>query len=172
MTAETIGGLVDGAIPLIGGLLATAYAFNLIGGTRESRPREILRVLGPLVLLFGALRVGMVLMQAPKEADLRALFVSAANSQAGTMVDSDTRLVAVVDVGDRVRFEYQVVTWSKAELDADQLQTALSASMRGSLCLNKPHREALERFGPFETRYVDKVGEEVLVLSMVSGDCP
>ena len=171
MTAEVIGALVDGAIPLLGGLFATAWAFGLLGGDQSSKARDALKVLGPLLLVYGGVAMGLGLVRAtPDEEDLRALFVASANTQAGQMVDPDTRLEGVVDRGDHIGFEYRIVSYTVADMDVESLRAALSETMLVNLCDNELHRLALERWGPFRIEYLDKEGAEVVTLSMVGCD--
>jgi hypothetical protein len=62
MRPEVVGALVNGAIPFFGGIYATLLAYGVLGKKPGQSPRYdewhrkyagMLKVLGPLVTLFG-----------------------------------------------------------------------------------------------------------------------
>jgi hypothetical protein len=62
MRPEVVGSLVEGAIPFFGGIYATLLAYRVLGKKPGESPRydewhaksaRTLKVLGPLVALFG-----------------------------------------------------------------------------------------------------------------------
>ncbi len=174
MNASLIGALVDSAIPLLGGLFATAYGLGWIGQADEktARHRAILKVLGPLLVLYGGTLVAYSLAKDHTGgAEGRAMFVQAANTQAGAAVDEETVLVSVTDTGTHIQFDYKLHRLAKDQIDAAGLQQALTTTMTASLCGNDVHRQALAAWGPFKMRYVDAMDSEITTLAMVEADC-
>jgi len=175
MTAELIGALVDSAIPLAAGLFATAYGLGFVGKPQDAtaKPRQILKVLGPLLVAYGCLMIGLALIQdRSDDGEGRAMFVAAANTKAGELVDEETRLLSVTDAGTHIQFDYQLFRLTRAQLDPAVLKSALAETMQTYLCTNDTPRQALAAWGPFTMRYVDAAQVEVVSLSMTAADCP
>jgi hypothetical protein len=73
MGPDAVAALVEGCIPFIGGIVATLYGYRILGKTPGQDPRfdgwhakwgRMLKVLGPLVALFGVLLATQGLLRA------------------------------------------------------------------------------------------------------------
>jgi hypothetical protein len=161
MDAHLIGELVDKAIPLLGGLYGTwlGYRSGGLGNDPTGRGQKlqgILKVVGPLLVLWSLGSLAMVATtgsdQQHDEVD-RAAVIRSINDRMPMLIDDETRMDRVEDVGDHVLYSATLLNITSEQGLPDGWLERLAAFSRDATCADAAQRDFLAKLGPVRTEY-------------------
>ncbi len=160
MEPHLIGELADKAIPLLGGLFATWLGFRPLaagdGEPRGARSRAVLKVVGPLLMVWSLGSLAMVAARGPgtsAESIDRAAVLEGINAQLPMAVDEDTRMDRVEDAGSHIVYRATLVRLGSEQGLPEGALDELATSARARVCAAPEQRSFLETMGPLRMEY-------------------
>lgn len=169
--------VIEGGIPILGGLYATALGYRVIGSS-TSAPNAFkqnlldrFKWLGPAVVLFGvftAWQAHQHAMHPPAEELARQI---AARMHLPAKVDELTQVTGVEGNGDSITYHYAIAS-SLADLGGrEKVQTAYEQQLRKAIC-DTANGQKMARAGyTVQARYSFKGSAEEVLVSMPPRAC-
>lgn len=169
--------LVEGGIPVLGGLYATALGYGVISASRSlPSPRlekalRLFRWLGPAVVLFGiftAWQTHLHLSHPPAEEIARQID---RRLHFPVKVDETTQVVAIEGRGDSITYDYVIAT-SLAELGGrEQVRGKLEQQWLSTACKTKDSQTLLRGGYTIQLRYAFRETAETVLISIPPKAC-
>jgi hypothetical protein len=169
--------IIEGGIPILGGLYATALGYGVIGASPSPpsalRQRLLARFkwLGPAVVLFGvftAWQAHLHFIHPPAEEIVRQM---AARMSFPAKVDDLTQAVGVEGKGDDLIYHYSIAA-SLAELGGrERMQRGLEQQLRTAVCKTKDTQMLLRAGYTVQARYSFKGSPEEVLVSLPPRSC-
>lgn len=169
--------VIEGGIPILGGLYATALGYGVIGASPSPpsalKQRLLARFqwLGPAVVLFGvftAWQTHQHVVHPPAEEIVRQM---SARMRFPLKVDEITEAVGVEGRGDDIIYLYSI-TASLADLGGrEKLQRALEQQLRNAVCGKKDTQTLLRAGYTVQARYSFKGSPEEILISLPPRSC-
>lgn len=169
--------VMEGGIPILGGLYATALGYSVIGAS-PSPPSAFkqnlldrFKWLGPAVVLFGvftAWQTHLHVSHPPAEELARQI---AARLNFPSKVDEITEALGVEGKGDDIIYRYSIAA-SLTDLGGrERLQRVLEQQLRSAACKTKDSQRLLRAGYTVQARYSFKGSPEELVVSLPPRSC-
>jgi hypothetical protein len=169
--------VIEGGIPILGGLYATALGYGAIGASPSPpsalRQRLLARFkwLGPAVVLFGvftAWQTHLHVIHPPAEEIVRQM---TARMSFPAKVDDLTQTVGVEGKGDVIIYHYSVAA-SLADLGGrERVQHRLEQQLRSAVCKTKDTRTLLQAGYTVQADYLFKGYSEEILVSVTPQSC-
>jgi hypothetical protein len=169
--------IIEGGIPILGGLYATALGYGLIGSSPSPasalKQRLLARFkwLGPAVILFGiftAWQTHLHFIHPSAEEIVRQM---AARMSFPAKVDDLTQAVGVEGKGDDIIYRYSVAA-SLTDLGGrERVQRALEQQLRSAACRTKDSQKLLRAGYTVQARYSFKGSPEEILISLPPRSC-
>ncbi len=169
--------VIEGGIPILGGLYATALGYGVIGAS-QSTPSAFkqsllarLKWLGPAVVLFGiftAWQTHVHVIHPPAEELARQI---AARLSFPSKVDEITEAVGVEGKGDDIIYRYSIAA-SLTDLGGrERVQRVLEQQLRSAVCKTKDSQKLLRAGYTVQARYSFKGSAEEVLVSLPPRSC-
>jgi hypothetical protein len=169
--------VIEGGIPILGGLYATALGYGVIGAS-QSTPSAFkqsllarLKWLGPAVVLFGiftAWQTHVHVIHPPAEELARQI---AARLSFPSKVDEITEAVGVEGKGDDIIYRYSIAA-SLTDLGGrERVQRVLEQQLRSAVCKTKDSQKLLRAGYTVQSRYSFKGSAEEVLVSLPPRSC-
>ena len=169
--------VIEGGIPILGGLYATALGYGVIGGSQSSlsppkqRVLARFRWLGPAVILFGVFttwQTHLHVIHPPAEEIVRQM---AARMSFPSKVDELTQAVGVEGKGDDIIYHYSIAA-SLTDLGGrEKVQRGLEQQLRTAVCKTKDAQTLLRSGYTVQARYSFKGSQEEVLVSLPPRSC-
>ena len=169
--------IIEGGIPILGGLYATALGYGLIGASLSPpsafKQRLLARFkwLGPAVALFGvftAWQTHQHVIHPPAEEIVRQM---SARMRFPLKVDEITEAVGVEGKGDDLIYRYSIAA-SLTDLGGrEKVQRALEQQLRSAACKTKDSQKLLRAGYTVQARYSFKGSAEEVLVSLPPRPC-
>lgn len=169
--------LIEGGIPILGGLYATALGYGAISRSqlapspRTLKTRKQLRWLGPLVVLFGLFVAWQAHVQATHPSAEQLVQQIRSRMKFPVRLDDVTQLVAVEGKGDSIIYEL-MLGMRLADLGGKEAgQQKLNALLLKSACANKDYATVLRRGYTIGMHYAFQDSAEGVLVSIAPRTC-
>jgi hypothetical protein len=169
--------LIEGGLPILGGLYATALGYGVIGGApsrpsaRKQKFLDRFKWLGPAVVLFGVFTAWQThkrIIHPPAEEIVRQM---SARMKFPAKVDELTQAEGVEGRGDDITYHYSIAT-SLADLGGrEKVQRELEQQLRSAACKTGNGQKLLRAGYTLQARYSFKGSPEEVLVSMPPGAC-
>ena len=169
--------VIEGGIPILGGLYATALGYGVIGASQfpPNAPKQKFlsrfKWLGPAVVLFGvftAWQTHLHFIHPPAEEIARQI---AGRMSFPANVDELTQATGVEGKGDDIIYHYSIAA-SLADLGGrEKVQRELEEHLRSAVCKTKDSQKLLRAGYTVQARYLFKGSPEELVVSLPPRSC-
>jgi hypothetical protein len=169
--------VVEGGIPILGGLYATALGYGAVSRSQPQpsppvlKTRSLFRWLGPLVVLFGCFAAWQAHLQAmhpPAELIARQI---RNRMKFPITLDDTTQLVGVEGSGDRLIYQTAIHV-RLAELGGkERAQRELEAHLLKTVCESKDYETILRRGYIIEVQYSFQDSAEAVLISIPPRTC-
>ncbi len=169
--------VIEGGIPILGGLYATALGYGVIRISRSlpsaflQKTLARLRWLGPFVVLSGvftAWQTHLHVVHPPAEEIARQI---AGRVSFPAKVDEVTQAVGVEGKGDDIIYRYSIAT-PLAELGGrEKVQRGLEQQLRSAACKTKDAQTLLRAGYTVQARYSFKGSPEEILISLPPRSC-
>lgn len=169
--------LIEGGIPILGGLYATAVGYGLVRTSqslpspRQQKVLTTFRWLGPVVVLFGIFTAWQTHLHAahPPAEEL-------ARQMAGRVtfpikVDEITREVAIEGKGNDLTYSYSISASLKDLGGREQVQRRLEQHLLTAGCKTKDLQTLLRAGYTVQTRYSFQGSPEQIMISVPPRSC-
>ena len=169
--------VIEGGIPILGGLYATALGYGVIGNS-ASPPSAFkqhllarFKWLGPAVVLFGvftAWQTHQHVIHPPAEEIARQI---TARLNFPSKVDEITEAVGVEGKGDDLIYRYSIAA-SLTDLGGrEKVQRILEQQLRSAVCKTKDSQKLLRAGYTVQARYSFKGSPEEILISLPPRPC-
>jgi hypothetical protein len=169
--------IIEGGIPILGGLYATALGYGLIGSSPSPvsalKQRLLARFkwLGPAVILFGiftAWQTHLHVIHPPAQELARQI---TARLSFPSKVDELTQAVGVEGKGDDLIYHYSIAA-SLSDLGGrERVQRGLEQQLRTAVCKTKDTQKLLRAGYTVQARYSFKGSPEEVLVSLPPRSC-
>jgi hypothetical protein len=169
--------LIEGGIPVLGGLYATALGYGVITASRLlpsprlAKTLKLFRSLGPVVVLFGiftAWQTHLHMSHPPAEEIARQI---ARRLQFPMKVDETTQVMGVEGRGDSITYDYLIAT-TLAELGGrEQVRGKLEQQWLNAACKTKDSQTLLRGGYTIQVRYAFRETAEPVLISIPPKAC-
>jgi hypothetical protein len=168
--------VIEGGIPILGGLYATALGYGVIGSSPppsalKQRLLARFKWLGPAVVLFGlftAWQTHLHVTHPPAEEIVRQM---TARMSFPAKVDDLTQAVGVEGKGDDLIYHYSIAA-SLSDLGGrERVQRGLEQQLRTAVCKTKDTRTLLLAGYTVQARYSFKGSPEEVLVSLPPRSC-
>jgi len=169
--------VIEGGIPILGGLYATALGYGVIGASQSSpsalKQKFLVRFrwLGPAVVLFGvftAWQTHLHVSHPPAEEIARQI---TGRMRFPAKVDEVTQAVGVEGKGDDIIYRYSIAA-SLADLGGrEKVQRGLEQQLRNAACKTKDAQTLLRAGYTVQARYSFKGSPEEILISLPPRAC-
>ncbi len=174
MPVNLLPALVDGGIPIVGGVLGTLYGYGVLRtGNQATRLTQSLKWLGPIVSLFGVWLLVSDLRTpaaAASENDLAAVEAEI-NKRAPMMVDDVTRLDGVKAANGELAYYLTITDRGTNEPDWPEFQRAMAQRLRGQACSRPDYKQFLSDGIALRMVYRSKDLAEVATVLIPPSQC-
>ncbi len=174
MPVNLLKALVDGGIPIVGGVLATLYGYGVLRtGNQATRLTQSLKWLGPIVSLFGVWLLVSDLRApaaAASEKDLAAVEAEI-NKRVPMMVDSVTRLDGVKAGDGELAYYLTITDRSTDEPGWAEFQKAMAERLRAQACSRPDYKRFLSEGIGLRMVYRSKEQAEVATVLISPSQC-
>ena len=169
--------LIEGGIPILGGLYATALGHGLIAisssqpGPLKQKRLDRLRWLGPFVVLFGIFTAWQAHVHAthPPAEELARLISSRLTLPA--KVDDITQTVGVRGTGDNLIYDYSVTASLPSLGGREKVQRTLEQYWLATGCKNKDLQKLLSSGYTLQMHYSFQGSPEEILVSLSPRSC-
>jgi len=169
--------LIEGGIPILGGLYATALGYGVIGAS-PSPPSAFkqnllarFKWLGPAVVMFGvftAWQTHLHVIHPPAEELARQI---ATRLSFPSKVDEITQVLGVEGKGDDLIYHYSIAA-SLSDLGGrERVQRGLEQQLRTAVCKTKDTQKLLRAGYTVQARYSFKGSPEEILISLPPRSC-
>jgi len=169
--------IIEGGIPILGGLYATALGYGVIGAP-PSPPTAFkqnllarLKWLGPALVLFGiftAWQTHLHVVHPPAEEIARQI---AGRVSFPAKVDEVTQAVGVEGKGDDITYHYSIAA-SLTDLGGrEKVQRGLEQQLRSAVCRTEDSQKLLRAGYTVQARYSFKGSPEEVLVSLHPRSC-
>jgi len=169
--------IIEGGIPILGGLYATALGYGVIGAS-PSPPTAFkqnllarLKWLGPALMVFGVFTVWQThlhVIHPPAEELARQI---TARLSFPSNVDELTQAVGVDGKGDDIIYRYSIAA-SLTDLGGrERVQSGLEQQLRSAACKTKDSQTLLRAGYTLQARYSFKGSTEEVLISVPPRAC-
>jgi hypothetical protein len=165
--------LVDGGIPIFGGLLSTLYGYGVLRTKNQStKLTRSLKWLGPAVSLFGVwlLVSDLRTPAAASEKDLAAVEAEI-NRRAPMMVDDVTRLDGVKAANGELAYYLTITNRGADEPSWAEFQQTMSERLRSYACSRADYKRFLSEGIGLRMVYRSKEQAEVATVVIPPSHC-
>jgi len=173
MAANLLPALVDGGIPILGGMLGTLYGYGVLRtGNQGTKLTRSLRWLGPAVSLFGVwlLVSDLRTLAAASEKDLAAVEAEI-NKRAPMMVDDVTRLDGVKATNGELAYYLTITNRGADEPGWAEFQQAMSQQLLSHACSRPDYTRFLSEGIALRMVYRSKEQGEVATVVIPPSHC-
>lgn len=167
MSPNLLPAVVDGGIPIVGGVLATLFGYGILRTSKQaSRLAQGLKWLGPVVVLFGIWLLLDDLRTLPGDALARELkdTEAAVNKRLPMMVDDVTRADRIEAGDSELTYFFTVIGRGKAASDGRDFQAAMSDKLLGQACSNSDYQRLLKEDVTLRMVYRSEEREELAMV--------
>ena len=169
--------LIEGGIPILGGLYAMALGQGLIGvsssqpSPNKQKPLDRLRWLGPFVVLFGIFTAWQAHVHAthPHAEEIARLISSRLSLPA--KVDDITQTVGVRGSGDNLIYDYSVSASLPSLGGREKVQRTLEQHWLATGCKNKDLQKLLSSGYTLQMHYLFQGSPEDILVSLSPRSC-
>lgn len=169
--------VIEGGIPILGGLYATALGYGAIRASR-SLPNPLLqksltqfRWLGPMVVLFGIFTAWQAHLHASRPPAEEIARQIAGRLSFPVKVDDMTRAVGVEGQGDAITYRYSVSASLTALGGREQVYHRLEQHLLGAGCKTKDTQKLLRAGYTLQARYSFQGSPEEILISVPPRSC-
>jgi hypothetical protein len=169
--------IIEGGIPILGGLYATALGYGAIGvspsppSAFKQRLLARFKWLGPAVVLFGAFtawQTHLHVIHPPAEEIVRQMN---ARMSFPAKVDEITQAIGVESKGDDIIYHYSIAA-SLIDLGGrERVQRGLEQQLRGAVCKTKDTQTLLRAGYTVQARYSFKGSPEEILVTLPPRSC-
>jgi hypothetical protein len=171
MAINLLPALVDGGIPIFGGMLGTLYGYGVLRtGNQGTKLTRSLKWLGPAVSLFGVWLLVSDLRTAASEKDLAAVEAEI-NKRAPMMVDDVTRLDGVKAANGELAYYLTITNRGADEPGWAEFQQAMSQQLRSHACSRPDYKRLLSEGVGLRIVYRSKEQAEVATVVIPPSHC-
>ena len=173
MTLNLLPALVDGGIPILGGLLGTLYGYGVLRTEKQgTKLTQSLKWLGPAVSLFGVwLLVSELRTLAAASAKDLAAVEAEINKRAPMMVDDVTRLDGVKAANGELAYYLTITNRGADEPGWAEFQQAMSQRLRSDACYRPDYKRFLSEGIGLRMVYRSKEQAEVATVVIPPSQC-
>jgi hypothetical protein len=166
--------VIEGGIPILGGLYATALGYGVIGAsqlTPSALKQKFLtrfKWLGPVVVLFGiftAWQTHLHVIHPPAEEIARQIVSFPAD------VDELIQAIGVEGKGDDIIYHYSIAASLEDLGGREKVQGGLEQHLRSAVCKTKDSQKLLRAGYTVQARYLFKGSPQELVVSLPPRSC-
>jgi hypothetical protein len=168
---------IEGGIPILGGLYATALGYGVIGASGDSpsplKQRLLARFkwLGPAVLLFGVFTAWQTHLHVIHPSADELARQIAARMSFPLKVDEITDVLGVEGKGDDIIYRYSIAA-SLTDLGGrEKAQRGLEQQLRSGACKTKDSQTLLRAGYTVQARYSFKGSPEEILISVPPRSC-
>jgi hypothetical protein len=169
--------LIEGGIPILGGLYATGLGYGVIG-TSRSLPNPLLqrflnlfRWLGPAVVLFGIFTAWQTHLHVVHPTAEEIVRQMARRLNFPVKVDEITQIAGVEGRGDNITYNYSVATPLAQLGGRDQVQGRLEQQWISTACKTKDFQTLLRGGYTVQMRYTFRESPEEVLVSIPPRTC-
>ena len=169
--------VIEGGIPILGGLYATALGYGVIGGSPSAvspiKQKFLARFkwLGPAIVLFGiftAWQTHLHMVHPPAEELARQI---TARVSFPTKVDELTQAIGVEGKGDDIIYRYSIAATLTDLGGREKVQRGLEQQLRSTVCKTKDSQTLLRAGYTVQARYSFKGSLEEVLISLPPRSC-
>jgi hypothetical protein len=169
--------IIEGGIPILGGLYATALGYGLIGvspsppSAFKQRVLARFKWLGPAVALFGVFTAWQTHLHVIHPSAEEIVRQMNARMSFPTRVDEMTQAISVEGNGDDIIYRYSIAA-SLTDLGGrERVQRGLEQQLRSAACKTKDSQTLLRAGYTVQARYSFKGSPEEILVSVTSKSC-
>jgi hypothetical protein len=168
--------IIEGGIPILGGLYATALGYGVIGASSppnafKQRLLARFKWLGPAVALFGVFTAWQTHLHVIHPSAEEIVLQMNARMSFPTKVDEITQAIGVEGKGDDIIYRYSIAA-SLTDLGGrERVQRGLEQQLRSAACKTKDSQTLLRAGYTVQARYSFKGSPEEILVSVTSKSC-